>query len=42
MFLTVADDTPKPAALTSSEDATGSPVAMNSRINAASTRLERS
>src|SRR5262245_22254216 len=42
MFRTVADETPRPAAVTSSDDATGSPVAMYSRTSAASTRLDRS
>ena len=42
MLRTVADDTPSPGALTSSEDATGSPDAMYSRTSAASTRLDRS
>ncbi len=38
----MADDTPRPAARTSSDDATGSPEAMYSRTSAASTRRERS
>src|SRR5262245_60285079 len=42
MLRTVADDTPSPAAVTSTEEATGSPDVMNSRTSAASTRLDRS
>ena len=42
MLRTVAEETPSPAAVTSNDEATGSPVAMYSRIRAASTRLERS
>ena len=38
MLRTVADDTPSPAAVTSTDDATGSPEAMYSRTSAASTR----
>ena len=42
MFRTVADDTPSPAAVTSSDEATGSPDAMYSRTSAASTRFDLS
>src|SRR5881296_3280828 len=42
MLRTVADDTPSPAAVTSSEEATGSPDVMYSRTKAARTRRERS
>ena len=42
MFRTVAEETPRPAALTSSDEATGSPDAMYSRTRAARIRLERS
>ena len=42
MLRTVAEDTPRPAAVTSRDDATGSPEAMYSRTSAASTRLDRS
>ena len=42
MLRTVADDTPSPAAVTSSDEATGSPDAMYSRTSAARTRRERS
>ena len=42
MLRTVADDTPSPAAATSSDDATGSPDEMYSRTSAASTRFDRS
>src|SRR5438094_622374 len=42
MLRTVADDTPSPAARTSSEDATGSPDAMYSQTSVARTRLDRS
>ena len=42
MLRTVADDTPSPAAVTSSDEATGSPDAMYSRTSAASTRFDRS
>src|SRR5262245_23804535 len=41
MLRTVADDTPSPAAVTRTEEATGSPDAMNSRTSAASTRFDR-
>src|SRR2546427_4482663 len=41
MLRTVADDTPRPPAVTKSEDATGSPDAMYSRTSAANTRLDR-
>src|SRR5437762_14003176 len=42
MLRTVADDTPRPAAVTSSDEATGSPDAMYSRTSAASTRFDLS
>src|SRR4029077_15174941 len=42
MFRTVADDPPSPAAVTSSDEATGSPEVMYSRTSAARTRRERS
>ena len=42
MLRTVADDTPRPAAVTSRDDATGSPEAMYSRTSAASTRFDLS
>src|SRR5258708_14762992 len=42
MLRTVADETPSPAALTSSDEATGSPDEMYSRTSAASTRFDRS
>src|SRR5206468_9081679 len=42
MFRTVADDTPSPAAVTSSDEATGSPDVMYSRTRAARTRRDRS
>src|ERR1700687_4085777 len=42
MLRTVADDTPSPAAVTSIDEATGSPDVMYSRTSAASTRRERS
>ena len=42
MLRTVADDTPSPAAVTSSDEATGSPEAMYSRTSAASTRFDLS
>src|SRR5919197_2472360 len=42
MLRTVADDTPRPAADTSNDEATGSPEEMYSRTSAARTRLERS
>src|SRR6185436_5047924 len=42
MLRTVADDTPSPAAVTRSEDATGSPDAMYSRMSAARTRFDLS
>ena len=41
MLRTVADDTPSPAAVTSTDEATGSPDAMYSRTSAARTRLDR-
>src|SRR5436190_7148033 len=42
MLRTVADDTPRPAAVTSTDEATGSPAAMYSRTSVASTSLDRS
>ena len=42
MLRTVADETPNPGTVTSSEDATGSPEAMYSRTSAARTRFDRS
>src|SRR6185295_3667969 len=42
MLRTVAEDTPSPAAVTSSDDATGSPDAMYSRTSAANTRFDLS
>src|SRR5437660_2942195 len=42
MLRMVADETPSPSAVTSSEDATGSPDAMYSRTRAARTRFDRS
>ena len=42
MLRTVADDTPRPAAVTSNDDATGSPDVMYSRTSAASTRFDLS
>src|SRR5690349_16700669 len=42
MLRTVAEETPRSAAVTRRDDATGSPVAMYSRTSASSTRLERS
>src|SRR5262245_37442738 len=42
MLRTVADETPRPAAATSSDDATGSPELMYSRTSASSTRFDRS
>src|SRR6185436_13462179 len=42
MLRTVADDTPSPAAVTSSDEATGSPDAMYSRTSAANTRFDLS
>src|SRR4029079_5970037 len=42
MLRTVADDTPRPAALTRTDEATGSPDAMYSRTSAARTRFDRS
>jgi hypothetical protein len=42
MLRTVADETPRPAAVTSRDDATGSPEAMYSRTRAASTRFDLS
>jgi hypothetical protein len=41
MFRTVADDTPSPAAVTSNDEATGSPDEMYSRTSAANTRPAR-
>src|SRR5437660_3858873 len=42
MLRTVADETPNPGTVTRSEDATGSPEAMYSRMSAAKTRFDRS
>src|SRR5262249_31017441 len=42
MLRTVAEDTPRPAAVARNDDATGSPVVMYSRMSAARTRLARS
>src|SRR5689334_21886272 len=42
MLRTVADETPRPAAATSRDDATGSPESMYSRTSASSTRFDRS
>src|SRR5438552_2832299 len=42
MLRIVADETPRPAAVTRSDDGTGSPDPMYSRTSAASTRPERS
>ena len=42
MLRTVAEDTPSPAAVTSKDEATGSPEAMYSRTSAANTRFDLS
>ena len=42
MLRTVADDTPSPAAVTSTDEATGSPDAIYSRTSAERTRFDRS
>jgi hypothetical protein len=42
MLRTVAEDRPSPAAATSTEEATGSPDEMYSRMSAVSRRFERS
>ena len=42
MLRTVADEMPSPPAVTSTDDATGSPDEMYSRMSAVSRRFERS